>query len=64
MRVRAGMGKGVGIEDVHGLIQGNQCAEVISLHHHHSVTGVAWLNIRRRRLLWDGIRTGKLCSCT
>jgi len=54
MRVRAGMGKGVGIEDVHGLIQGNQCAEVISLHHHHSVTGVAWLNIRRRRLLWDG----------
>lgn len=58
MRVRAGMGKAVGIEDLHGLIQGNQYAEVISsLHHHCSVIGVAgaaWLNIRRRRLLWDG----------
>lgn len=27
MKARAGMGKGVGIEDLHSLVQGNQYAE-------------------------------------
>ena len=69
MRVRAGMGKGVGKEDLHSLVHSNQYAEVISLHHLSSlqcnlVCRGCMAEEEETAVGWTGIRTGKLGSCT
>lgn len=66
MRMRAGMGEGVEI-DLHSLVQGNQYAEVISLHHPSSLQR-KWGRMAEEEeetaVEWTGIRVGKLGSCT
>lgn len=50
MRMGAGVGKGVMIEDLHSLVQDNQYAFIIL---HHCKTNEA-ARQKGRRLLWDG----------
>lgn len=66
MRMRAGMGEGVEI-DLHSLVQGNQYAEVISLHHPSSLQrnwGRMAEEEEETAVEQTGIRMGKLGSCT
>lgn len=66
MRVKGGIGKGVRREDVLSLVQGNQYAVVISLHHPSSLQH-SWgctAEEEQTAVGWTGIRVGILGTCT